>query len=99
MKNTFIIPFLLSIVLFTSCYGQIKPIGEQPLNLESFNFDTKILDLYPEKNKSKDYNGFYEIKGTVHSQLVARDTTYTNEYSENKKSNWYRVSSTKFNLN
>jgi len=85
MKNIITILLLLSTVMFTSCYGQTKPIGQEPLNLESFNFDTKILDLYPEKNKSKQFKNFYEIKGTVHSQLVAKDTTYTNEYSENKK--------------
>lgn len=82
MKNNITILLLLSTILF---YGQTKPIGEEPLNLENFNFDTKILDLYPEKNKSKEYNGFYEIKGTIHSQLVAKDTTFINEYSENKK--------------
>lgn len=82
MKNNITILLLLSTILF---YGQTKPIGEEPLNLESFNFDTKILDLYPEKNKSKEYNGFYEIKGTIHSQLVAKDTTFINEYSDNKK--------------
>lgn len=82
MKNNITILLLLSTILF---YGQTKPIGEEPLNLENFNFDTKILDLYPEKNKSKEYNGFYEIKGTIHSQLVAKDTTFINEYSDNKK--------------
>ena len=85
MKNIITILLLLSTVMFTSCYGQTKPIGEEPLNLESFNFDTKILDLYPEKNKSQQFKNFYEIKGTIHSQLVAKDTTYINEYSENKK--------------
>lgn len=82
MKNNITILLLLSTILF---YGQTRPIGEEPLNLENFNFDTKILDLYPEKNKSKEYNGFYEIKGTIHSQLVAKDTTFINEYSDNKK--------------
>jgi len=71
--------------MFTSCSGQTKPIGDEPLKLESFTFDTKISDLYPDKNISKEYKGFYEIKGTVHSQLVAKDTTYINKYSDNKK--------------
>ncbi len=85
MKNN--IPILLSIstIILTSCNGQTKPIGTEPLNLESFNFDTKISDLYPEKNKSKDYKGCYEIKGALHSQLVVTDTTFVNEHSENKK--------------
>jgi hypothetical protein len=71
--------------MFTSCNGQTKPIGDAPLNLETFKFDTKISDLYPEKNKSKKYKGFYEVKGALHSQIVAKDTTFINEYSENKK--------------
>lgn len=71
--------------MFTNCNAQTKPIGEEPLNLENFNFDTKLLDLYPEKNKNKQFKNFYDIKGTVHSQLVEKDTTYINNYSENKK--------------
>lgn len=85
MKHNITLLFLLSTIIFTNCNAQTKPIGEEPLNLETFHFDTKILDLYPEKNKAKEYKGFYEIQGAVHSQLVAKDTTYTNEYSENKK--------------
>lgn len=69
----------------TSCNGQAKPVGEEPLNLETFTFDIKISDLYPEKNKSKEYKDFYEIKGMMHPQLVAKDTTYINEFSESKK--------------
>jgi hypothetical protein len=85
MKNNITLLLLLSTIMFTSCNGQTKPIGDEPLNLENFNFDTKISVLYPDKNVSKDYKGFYEIKGTFHSQMVAKDTTFINEYSENKK--------------
>lgn len=85
MKNNITLLLLLFTIMVTTCYGQTKPIGEEPLNLENFNFDTKISDLYPEKNKSKDYIGYYEIKGALRSQLVIKDTTFLNEYSENKK--------------
>lgn len=85
MKNNFTLLYLLSTFMFMSCKGQSKPIGDTPLNLETFNFETKISDLYPEKNKSKEYKGYYEIKGALHSQLVVADTTFLNKYSENKK--------------
>jgi hypothetical protein len=84
MKNNLLILFA-STLMFTICNGQTKAIGDGPLNLETFNFDTKISDLYPERNKSKDYKGVYEIKGALHSQMVEKDTTYINEYSANKK--------------
>jgi len=84
MKNKLLILFA-STFMFTSCDGQTKPIGNAPLNLETFSFDTKISDLYPEKNKSKDYKGVYKIRGALHSQMVAKDTTFENEYSKNKK--------------
>ena len=76
MKKNLLLLLLLTNILFTSCNGQAKPMGDEPLNLETFNFDTKISDLYPDKNKSENYIGYYEIKGTVHSQLVIKDTTY-----------------------
>ena len=85
MKHKITLLLLFSIMIFTYCNAQTKPIGEEPLNLETFHFDIKILDLYPEKNKAKEYKGFYEIPGVVHSQLVEKDTTYINEYSESKK--------------
>ena len=84
MKNNITI-LLLSIILFTTCNAQTKPIGEEPLNLENFSFDTKISDLYPEKNKNASFKGYYDIKGAVHSQLVVKDTIYIDKYSENKK--------------
>ena len=76
---------LIIAIIFTSCNAQVKPIGDEPLNLMTFNFDTKITELYPEKNKSKDYKNVYEIKGTLHSQMVEKDTTFEKEYSANKK--------------
>lgn len=85
MINKILLQLFASILMFINCDGQVKPIGDAPLNLETFNFDTKISDLYPDKNKSKDYKDVYEIKGALHSQMVAKDTTYINEYSDNKK--------------
>jgi hypothetical protein len=85
MKINITLLFLLSTIICTSCYGQTKPIGEEPLNLESFSFDTKISDLYPEKNKRKDYKGCYVIKGALRSQLVVTDTTFANQDVKNKK--------------
>lgn len=51
----------------TGCINaQVKPLGEGTLNLETFGFDTKITDLYPEKNKNNFYpNGnVYNFPGT-----------------------------------
>ncbi len=40
---------------FLSCHNQVKPIGEAIVDLENFNFNTKISELYPDKYKSKEY--------------------------------------------
>jgi hypothetical protein len=85
MKSIKLISFLTLLLLFISCGGQTKPIGEQPLDLSHFNFDTKITVFYPNKNKSKDYKGYYAITTKYNSQLVEKDTTFIDEYSDHKK--------------
>ena len=85
MKKNMTFLLLLTTIFFSGCNGQTKPIGEEPLDLESFNFETKISDLYPEKNKSKEYKGCYEIKGALHTQIVVTDTTFVDKHSANKK--------------
>jgi len=87
MKNNFKLFQLIIILLFTSCHGQVKPIGEEPLNLENFSFNTKISELLPDKNKSKEYKfgEVYEIQGALHSQIIEKDTVFENKYSKNRK--------------
>lgn len=51
----------------TGCIrAQVGPLGEKTLELETFRFDTKITDLYPEKNLNTFYvNGdVYNFPGT-----------------------------------
>lgn len=76
---------LISLLFLINCNGQTKPIGKEPVDLENFDFNTKISDLFPNEYKSKEYKNYYEIPGSIHSQIVEKDTTFTNEYSENKK--------------
>ena len=81
-----LITFLLAIILF-SCQStkQTKPIGESPLILDEFDFETKIATLYPDKYKSKDFSYVYDIPSTYHSNFVEKDTIFENEFDESKK--------------
>ncbi len=50
-------------LLFTSvlCHGQTKSLAEEPINLENFNFNTKIEVLVPEKYRDErvtDYESY-----------------------------------------
>lgn len=46
----------------TSCTNaQVKPLGEEILNLETFGFDTTITDLLLEENKDTFYLNVYNI--------------------------------------
>lgn len=64
---------------------QVKPIGQAPLNLLKFDFDTKITDLYPDKYKSEKWDNYYDIPVGEETRMVQRDTTFLNEFSENQK--------------
>ncbi|WFO14847.1 hypothetical protein M601_013085 [Cellulophaga baltica 4] len=68
MKKYTILLFLL--ILFLSCKNQVKPIGEGILDLENFDFDTKVSELYPERLKSKEYTDSYIVKGYTEESLV-----------------------------
>ncbi|MFP3835481.1 hypothetical protein [Chryseobacterium sp. SIMBA_028] len=71
-------------LLMMSCHGQNKPIGELPLDLENFDFATRISMLFPEKNKSKTYENAYELKGDeLGSIMFQKDTTYV--FSEGRR--------------
>ena len=78
MKKNIIL--LANIFLILSCEGQIKPIGEAIIDLEKFNFNTKISELYPQKNKSKEYKNTYIMKGFNNNEIfVSTDSTFINE--------------------
>ncbi|OCA77059.1 hypothetical protein BBI01_00920 [Chryseobacterium artocarpi] len=78
---------LLSVfTLIVSCKGQkqVHPIGEEPLNLESFDFNTGISTLFPEKNKVKTYDNAFEIKANdSETFMFQKDTTFV--FSESRK--------------
>lgn len=65
--------------------GQAKPIGQAPLNLLKFDFDTKITDLYPDKYKSQKWDDYYDLPVGEDTRLVQRDTTFVDEFSEDQK--------------
>ena len=65
--------------------GQVKPIGQAPLNLLKFDFDTKITDLYPDKYKSEKWDNYYDIPVGEETRMVQRDTTFINEFSQDQK--------------
>lgn len=65
--------------------GQVKPIGQAPLNLLKFDFNTKITDLYPDKYKSEKWDNYYDIPVGEETRMVQRDTTFINEFSQDQK--------------
>ena len=81
MKRIKLLTFLNLLFLLTSCNGQIKSIDEKPLDLENFDFNTKFSTLIPDKNKSKTYDGYYEIK----SELIEVDTIKDDEFIGSEK--------------
>lgn len=82
----------ITLLIFSFANGQSKAIGDAPLDLEKFNFNTKVSDLFPDKYKSKDYKDVYEInvKGDVErSIMIQKETAYSNNYSADKKAFGY----------
>ncbi|MCD8408644.1 hypothetical protein LNI96_12030 [Tenacibaculum dicentrarchi] len=83
-------------LFFLSCNE--KAIGEKPLVLENFKFETKITTLFPEKYKSKYSEKYYEIPSSFQTSLFNKDTIYEydyiidsidiNRYNKIKKPKW-----------
>ncbi|WP_138765842.1 hypothetical protein [Pedobacter xixiisoli] len=79
---------LCALALFTlisACMGQVKPIGQAPLDLLDIDFGTKITTLYPDKYKSEKWDDYYDIPVGDETRMVQRDTTFINEFSEDQK--------------
>lgn len=87
MKNKLLLLFAASMLTFSTCNGQVKPIGEAPLNLEKFSFNTKVSDLIPEKYKSKEYQDAYiiEIKDRHTPLMFQRDSIFSNQFTPERK--------------
>ena len=81
MRIIKLLTFLNLLIIYTSCNGQIKPIGEEPLELANFDFNTKFTTLLPDKNKSKNYDGYYEVK----SELIEVDTIKDDDFNGSEK--------------
>ena len=89
MKTIKPVSFLNLLLLFSSCNSQTKPIGEATLDLSNFDFNVKITTLYPDKNKSKEYTNYYNISTKYNTILVEKDTTFLENYSEQKKASGF----------
>lgn len=82
MKTKLLI--LFSLLFLTSCNGQ-KPFGETTINLEKFDFGTKITDLYPGKYKHPLYKDHYRIPCKNGSLLIEKSIIYEKPYDQNSK--------------
>lgn len=83
MKKLLLILTILPIVL--SCNGQeksgAKSLADGPLQLENFDFNTKISTLLPENTKSKKYTEYYQVK----SEMIEVDTISDGEFIGSEK--------------
>lgn len=83
MKKLLLILIISSFVL--SCNGQgkssVKSLSKESLQLENFDFDTKISTLLPEETKSKEYAGYYKVK----SEMIEVDTVSDGEFIGSEK--------------
>lgn len=95
MRKVKIFPVLSLAICLMSCHAQVKPIGEAALQLKGLNFDTDISSLYPDKNKNKQFEGYYDVKSNVQMGMTKVDTVYEDNYSDEKKPKWveYRAQS------
>ncbi|MEO6818111.1 MAG: hypothetical protein ABI266_02220 [Ginsengibacter sp.] len=82
-KNCYSFPLLIaSLLLMSSCNSQVKPLAEATLALENFDFNTNVSSLLREKDKSKEYENFWNVK----SMVIGIDTVFTDEFDdENRK--------------
>ena len=85
MKIITLLTFLNLLLIFVSCNGQAKPIGEEPLDLFDFNFDTKVETLFPDQYKSKNYKDYYTVPTHYHSISFEKDSTFIDKFGEHKK--------------
>lgn len=76
---------LLAILpLMICCNGQqnrpATSLAKEPVQLENFDFNTKISTLLPADTKSKDYAGYYQAKGeSIEIDTISDDNFIGNE--------------------
>jgi len=77
--------FLAMLPLVICCNGQQnKPatsLDKEPVQLENFDFNTKISTLLPAAMKSKEYAGYYQAKG----EFIEIDTISDDNFVEDEK--------------
>ena len=77
MKNNIILLFVISSFSLSSCQSQLKPIGEEIIDLENFSFNTKISELYPDEYKSEHYKNTYVMRGfNNHEIFIGIDSLF-----------------------
>ncbi|WP_343680298.1 hypothetical protein [Chryseobacterium arthrosphaerae] len=81
-KYTSFFASLITAMIVFAC--QKQSLDEKVLEFEDFNFSVPISSLLPERMKSKDMDGFYEVK----SSTIRKDTVYDNEFSAERKPKW-----------
>lgn len=82
MANWLILLIMFGII---NCKSEkVEPIGTGILNLETFSFDTKIADLYPDTSKIKLYENVYKIGSRGFTEIWVEKTTKTNGYFDNE---------------
>lgn len=83
MKKLLLIIIILPFVF--SCNGQdkssLKSLSDGSLQLENFDFKTRISTLLPEDTKSKEYAGYYQVK----SEMLEVDTVSDGEFIGSEK--------------
>jgi hypothetical protein len=83
MKKQLLLVTILHMMI--SCNGQqnrpATSLAKEPVQLENFNFNTKISTLLPADTKSKDYAGYFQVKG----EFIAIDTIADGNLSGNEK--------------
>lgn len=83
MKHCLLLPAMLAFLV--ACDGQknrmAASLAEEPLQLEQFDFNTKLATLLPEETRSKEYSGYYKVK----SEMLEVDTVSDGEFIGSEK--------------
>jgi hypothetical protein len=76
--------FIPILMLMGACEAQVKSLDKAPLDLEKFDFSTKMSTLLPESTKNKENSDWYRVK----NMSMSRDTVFSDEYGSDPKPKW-----------
>jgi len=71
-------------ILFIGCKSHEKAIGEAPIILDNFNFETNIKDIYPDRYKVDGDSVYAFPSSYVKESTTAIDTLYEEYWSSDK---------------